>query len=342
MIRLNCFSSDSHGARALAIVVAVHCLPFAGVAWTQGTGRSLDIQPGARQNGMGAAGVALIGDPSDAVWWNPAALGFARSVSVQGTRSRLLPGLYDDVIYLEGAGAVPVGTLGGIGVGFTHLSYGEQDFGNGPFTPNEISPAASVGLRVFPGLSVGATLKWVRIQLAPKWLSGEATTFGFDLGALYRVPTKPLSWSLGLNIQNLGPSVTFVNADQASPLSRNLKIGGAVGAPMPLGSGFELGGTAVFDFNQSLVANDFYTLNGGVEGYAAYSDASAMKGLELIRLALRLGYYDDPLGDIHDVTFGFGARVLWVTTDVAWLPTPPDANLPRVLKLTGGLHFNLP
>ena len=37
-------------------------------ASAQGTGRSLDIQPGGRQNGMGDAGVALADDPTGATW----------------------------------------------------------------------------------------------------------------------------------------------------------------------------------------------------------------------------------------------------------------------------------
>ena len=37
-------------------------LALAVNARAQGTGRSLDIQPGARQNAMGASGVALAGD----------------------------------------------------------------------------------------------------------------------------------------------------------------------------------------------------------------------------------------------------------------------------------------
>ena len=35
---------------------------WAGSALAQGTGRSLDIQPGARENGVGAAGVAVLAE----------------------------------------------------------------------------------------------------------------------------------------------------------------------------------------------------------------------------------------------------------------------------------------
>ena len=44
------------------VLAAALTLLVAGSAHAQGTGRSLDIQPGARQNGMGAAGVALAED----------------------------------------------------------------------------------------------------------------------------------------------------------------------------------------------------------------------------------------------------------------------------------------
>jgi len=43
----------------LALIAAIS---LAGAAFAQGTGRELDIQPGARQNGLGAAGVALADD----------------------------------------------------------------------------------------------------------------------------------------------------------------------------------------------------------------------------------------------------------------------------------------
>ena len=43
---------------------------LAGSAFAQGTGRSLDIQPGGRQNGMGATGVAIAEDATGVSWWS--------------------------------------------------------------------------------------------------------------------------------------------------------------------------------------------------------------------------------------------------------------------------------
>src|SRR5882672_11487149 len=68
-------------------------------ALAQGTGRSLDIQPGGRQNGMGAAGVALPDDATGVTWWNPAGLGFVERAAVELTYAQLVPGLASDVNY---------------------------------------------------------------------------------------------------------------------------------------------------------------------------------------------------------------------------------------------------
>src|SRR5204862_5121879 len=110
--------------RSIAIGLTVLVCVMARPAVAQSTGRFLDIQPGSRENGLGAAGVALLGDPSDALWWNPAALGFAESYSVQYTHAQLVPGLATDVMYNYVAAAVPLGKRFGVGMSGTFLSYG--------------------------------------------------------------------------------------------------------------------------------------------------------------------------------------------------------------------------
>src|SRR5438105_9963187 len=86
-----------------------------GSAHAQGTGRSLDIQPGGRQNGMGAAGVALTGDATGMTWWNPAGLGFADHSAIQVTYAQLVPGLATDVSYNYGTYVQPIKGVGAVG-----------------------------------------------------------------------------------------------------------------------------------------------------------------------------------------------------------------------------------
>lgn len=247
------------------VLAALLATCLAGAALAQGTGRSLDIQPGGRQNGLGAAGVALDEDATGVTWWNPAGLGFVNKSAVEITYAKLVPGLADDVSYNYATYVHPMSGGGAWGLGLVFLSYGTSDRTNeagtvlGQFGSNEFSPALYYGLKLLPEMSIGASLKFIRIQLAPDDLSGVGSTFGLDLAALYRIPAARLR--LGVNVQNLGPSVTFLNEDQKSPLSRNVKVGAAWEASASKEFRFLIVG----DFNQSLVTDKFRTYNTGME-----------------------------------------------------------------------------
>jgi hypothetical protein len=299
----------------------------AGSAFAQGTGRSLDIQPGGRQNGMGAAGVALPEDATGVTWWNPAALGFVEKSAVQLTYAKLVPGLAEDVSYNYGTYVQPIEGFGAFGVGIVFLSYGtsegrdEAGTFTGNFTSNEFSPALYYGTRLLPDLAVGASLKWIRIQLAPDANHGVGTTFGLDLAALYKIPAAHLNF--GMNVQNIGPSVTFINEDQASPLSRNIKVGAAWTPYQDKSFGVHL----VEDFNQSLVTNTFRTYNHGLE--LSYAN----------QFAGRVGWYADPEGQISGFTYGFGASWGSLGLDFGGIPQAKDSGLDDVYKITLGYRF---
>lgn len=296
-------------------------------AWAQGTGRSLDIQPGARQNGMGGVGVALPDDATGVTWWNPAGLGFVDRSAVELTYAQLVPGLATDVSYNYGTWVQPIGGWGSLGFNMVFLSYGSSEgtdpAGNptGTFSSNEFSPQISYGTRVLPDLAVGATLKYVRIQLAPSSVQGVGSTFAVDVGGLYRIPAAHLN--LGITVQNMGPSVTFINEDQASPLSRNLKMGAAWEAL----SKKQFAATLAADFNQSLVTNEFRVYNTGVE--LRFAD----------QLSGRLGYYYDPLGDIQDLTYGLGINWRSLSIDFGSIPQAKNSGLENVKKITLGYRF---
>jgi len=300
---------------------------MAATAYAQGTGRSLDIQPGARQNGMGATGVAIADDATGVTWWNPAGLGFVTKSAIDLTYAQLVPGLASDVSYNYATFVHPTSGWGGLALGLVFLSYGTSEgtdpFGNptGTFTSNEVSPALYYGTKLLPDLSVGASLKYIRIQLAPQSLSGVGSTFGLDLAALYRIPAARLNF--GVNVQNLGPSVTFINEDERSPLSRNVKAGLAWDAYDK--DGFRL--LAAGDFDQSLVTSSFYQLHGGIE--LKYTD----------QIAGRVGYYYDPLGQLEGLTYGLGLGWKGLSLDFGSIPQAKDSGLPNVSKIPLGYRF---
>ena len=311
----------------VAMVVFGAGLAMPLTAMAQGTGRSLDIQPGGRQNGMGGAGVALPDDATGVTWWNPAGLGFVDRAAVELTYAQLVPGLANDVSYNYGTWVQPMGGWGAMGFNIVFLSYGQSEGtdaqGNptGAFGSNEFAPQVSYGTRILPDLSVGATLKYVRIQLAPSSARGVGSTFAVDVGGLYKIPAAHLN--LGATLQNVGPSVTFINEDQASPLSRNLKIGAAWEAASM--KQFTL--TLASDFNQSLVTSDFRVYNNGVE--LRFAD----------QIAGRMGYYYDPLGDIQDLTYGLGISWRSLSIDFGSIPQARNSGLENVKKITLGYRF---
>lgn len=314
----------------LSTTIVLGCvlgLSLASTAFAQGTGRSLDIQPGARQNGLGATGVAIADDATGVTWWNPAGLGFVTKSAIDLTYAQLVPGLATDVNYNYATFVKPTAGWGAFGLGLVFLSYGTSEgtdpFGNptGTFTSNEVSPALYYGTKLLPDLAVGASLKYIRIQLAPQAQSGVGATFGLDVAALYRIPAARLN--LGVNVQNLGPSVTFINEDERSPLSRNVKAGLAWEAYSKEGFKVLLAG----DFDQSLVTDAFWQLHGGME--VRYSD----------QIAGRVGYYHDPLGQLEGLTYGIGLGWKGLAVDFGSIPQAKGSGLPNVSKLTLGYHF---
>jgi hypothetical protein len=307
------------------VVSFVAAISLAGTAFAQGTGRELDIQPGARQNGLGAAGVALADDATGVTWWNPAGLGFVNRAAVEMTYAQLVPDLAPDVNYNYLTYVQPVEGWGAFGIGVVFVSLGQIDQTDvngtqlGTFGSNAFVPGIYYGTRLLPDFSVGAALRYVRLQYAPNSLSGVGTTFAMDLAGLYRIPAARLSF--GANVQNLGPSITFLNEDAASPLSRNIKVGAAWEAY----ASDQLGVTIVEDFNQSLVTSPIRTYNHGLEVRVAQ------------QLAGRLGWYSDPYGHISDLTFGLG--VSWGGLNFDFGSVPQAEGLEHVKKITLGYRF---
>ena len=109
------------------ILTVILGLCLAAAAQAQGTGRSLDIQPGARENGLGAAGVALAEDASGVTWWNPAGLGFVNKAAVELTYAQLVPGLATDATYNYASFVKHMQGWGAFGLVPVFLSYGTSD-----------------------------------------------------------------------------------------------------------------------------------------------------------------------------------------------------------------------
>ena len=335
----------ARSARLLGLLAASALLgtSLASTSFAQSTSgaQSLNITPGARADAMGRAFVAL---PEDATanWWNPAALADARDHSFSLMHAQLVPGLATDVYYEYLGYRMHLPGWGGVGFSFIYLGYGKStatdDAGLelGIFTSYEVSPQLSLGTELLPGLDAGVTLKYVYVNLAPDWATqgdgqGSGDTFGADLAMLYKLKGLPvLGWptNFGVNVQNLGPNIAYIDQDQSDPIGRNLKLGFATrafGTSTPDGQP-GVSGVVSYDFNKSLVYSDEKPIH-NVGAELAYQGT----------FALRTGYIYDKDGDIKDPTFGVGFNISSFTADYA--SVPQAKGLERVNKFSLSYRF---
>ena len=327
----------------LTVCALTACIAFsmAGTLKAQGEAgaHSLIIPPSARANGLGQCYVA-IADDATGIWWNPAGLAFVNNAVVDLMHTQLVPELASDVFYEYFGGAFKVEGLGTIGGSLIYLTYGEWEGRGqnneylGKFRSWEIAPTLSGAVKVWNSIGIGMNLKFIYIDLAPRQATqdnqpGRGSSVAVDIGGLWMVPDfsvmgyKVSRLSLGACASNLGPSVSFVNVDQAAPLPRNLRIGFAY---TPHAS--EYGRvTVVADFNRPLVEFDrSNTYHAGAE--FSYIDL----------IIVRAGYVHDSGGQIWAPTYGLGFTFS-KRYRLDWASIPQSRDLGRVHRWSIGFTF---
>lgn len=298
----------------------------------------LIIQPGARANGMGQSYVAISDDATGA-WWNPAGLAFAKT-NIDLMHSQLVPELASDVFYEFIGGTFEIEGIGMMGVSVIYLTYGEwegrDEFNNylGKFTSWEIAPTVSGAVKLTENIGIGMNLKFVYIDLAPEEATpegeaGRGSSVAVDAGGLWKVPDFSLGGlsirrlNLGVAVSNLGPSITFINRDQAAPLPRNLRTGFAYTPYLTDVGAF----TIVGEVNRPLVEFErSNTYHAGAE--FVYVDLLVVRG----------GYVHDKDGNIEDPTYGLGF-IFNNRIRIDYASIPQAKELGRVHRWSVGVTF---
>ena len=205
----------------------------------------------------------------------------------------------------------------------TYLSYGQstatdeagQD--KGTFSSYELSPAVALGFKFLPNLGLGVAVKYVRVDLAPSSVlrdpsgsgSGVGTSWAFDLGALYRMNRL----RFGTVVTNLGPDITFIDAEQSDPMPRTLRMGG------------------MYD----LMTSDVAQVRAGAEWerplVTLKTPSIYHAGAEFVydnMFSLRTGYLYDKQGDVKGFSGGFGFT--WGGASLEYANVPQATDLDRV------------
>jgi hypothetical protein len=327
------------------------------------------IGPNSRFAGMGETGTSIADDAS-AMHWNPSGLAFQKGTEINFTHSPWLAGLnIGDLFYDYVAGKKDYPSLGGtIGTSLTYLNIGEiivvDEFGNPQPERNykayELALAVAYATKLNPNFAAGITTRFIYSRLSPDELQvgiekGTGTGFAtsFDLSGMYRPVTGPKflrdKFSFGLNLSNLGPKISYVDASQADPLPTQLRFGLSYDV---LQSDFN-NLTLAVDFSKLLVnryddgtSDAFYkaiftSWKGGPKGIAKSFQTSV--GAEYWYgsprlIALRAGFfYEDPSnGNRKFLTLGAGLRYSLYGFDFSYID-PIEENHPLANTLRFGL-----
>ena len=328
------------------------------------------IAPGARQGGMGEAGVAYCNDAT-AVYWNPAGLAFQYQDPEKDSKGEVslmhvkwLPQFnFDDLWYDFLAARYYVEDLGMFGASLTYLNLGENqatdENGNplGTFDSFEYAITASYATQLQENLSLGLNLKYIQSNLTDKAINvgsenrdGRSSSFAVDLGVLWQPAWDFLDnkLSFGANLSNFGPKMTYIDEAQADPLPTNLRLGLAYKL---LDDEFNKI-TLVYDTNRLLVARDAEGSDNVFKAvfYSAWAQGDFFKrfthsiGAEYWYgdlIALRAGYFyeDAKYGDRKFLTFGGGLKYYIFGIDFGYISAEEDHPLSDTMRFSFLVQF---
>jgi hypothetical protein len=329
------------------------------------------ISPNSRASGMGESGVG-VADDAGSIFWNPAGLAFLKGSEVSITHANWLPQFHlSDLFYdyLNYRQDIPEWG-GSIAGSVTYLNLGEFTITDetgpipkGTFKAFEVAATVGFGTTISENWGVGMNLRFINSSLSPigtgqEQGNGIAYDMSFDIALLYKPKTFVIPFtdfdlgehfSVGTNLSNLGPKITYIDAAQADPLPTNLRVGFGF---IPIKDEYN-SLTIALDFSRLLVQRDgkhsdplpqslitSWTKPGFDKVVRSTNTSFGFEywyGSPKL-IALRMGYfYEDPdFGNRKFMTFGAGIRYDNYGFDFSYISTS-DENSP----LSDTLRFTL-
>jgi len=333
----------------------------------------LRVAPDSRAAGMGNTGVA-VADNANAMFWNPAGLGFQENTQVGITHSNWLPEFNAGLFYEYLVATHEVEGVGTFGTNIRFLDLGEtENTAQDGTTLGESNPfELSIGLsyaRRFGNFSVGTSARFIRSKLTDPVqdlgiTGGSASTVAIDLSGLYR--SSPFSLmgtnatvSFGLNVSNLGGTLNF--EDREIPLGSRengevVATGDSIDVTDPIPASFRFGPALTVDFDQynsltfatdvtkSLVSRDEVLTADGETVFTANS------GFEALTDAWGTARGEDREGEVESLSLleqfnvGFGMEY-WYRDLFAlrsgYFYEDPDNGDRQFLTFGAGIRYNI-
>ena len=340
----------------LALILAIPRATFAQSSGGEAAVPFLLLAPDSRFGAIGESGGGLA-DNSAAIFWNPAGIAFLTGTEVSITHSNWLPQFNLDLFYdyLTYRQYFP-DLSGSVTASVTYMNFGEFVRTN-EFSPDPIGKfrafdaALTLGYatKLHPDWGIGMNFRIIHSHLSDKGTgqeegSGVATSVSFDIAGMWRPAHLDIfglnmddRMSIGMNLSNLGPKISYIDQKQADPIPTNFRLGFAFNVFNDEFNSL----IYTLDFSKLLVSrdtsgnsDDFYkaifTAWGDEPFKDELRDIVTTMGLEYwygtpgdFLFALRTGFfYEDPnYGNRKFVTFGAGLRYDIYGFDFSYITT---------------------
>ncbi len=230
------------------MLVSMMCTVAYQVAYAQGEAAVpfLELNPDSRAGGVGESGGGLA-DNSAAIYWNPAGIAFLSGTEISITHSNWLPQFNLDLFYDYLTFRQYIDDLkGSITSSITYMNYGEF-VRTGPDNPDPLGTfhsfdaAFTVGYatKLSPDWGLGFNFRLIYSKLSDQPTGeeqgrGTATSVSFDVAGMWRPATFVLPLidediggkiSIGANLSNLGPKISYIDRAQADPIPTQIRLG---------------------------------------------------------------------------------------------------------------------
>ena len=332
------------------VILTVLAFPGRSLAQGEAAVPFLLLAPDSRFSALGESGAGLA-DNSSAIFWNPAGIAFLTGSDVSITHSNWLPQFNLDLFYDYLSFRMYIEDISGsVTSSLTYMNFGEFIYTDetspdpkGTFSAFDAALTLGYATKLGSDWGVGMNFRIIHSQLSTLQVGeeqgeGVATSVSFDLAAMWRPEVIDLfGWktenrfSVGANLSNLGPKITYIDQAQSDPIPTNLRLGFAFHL---LSDEFN---SLMFtmDFSKLLVSKSETVVNGDTVStsddwyeaiFTAWGDDPGSEELRDIvssfgaeywygtpgdfLFALRAGYfYEDPsYGNRQFMTFGAGLR----------------------------------
>lgn len=316
------------------------------------------LAPDSRAGGIGESGAGLA-DNSAAIFWNPAGIAFLTGSEVSITHSNWLPQFNLDLFYDYLTYRQYIDDIGGsVTASITYMNFGEfvRTSSNSPdpigtFRSFDAALTLGYATKLSNDWGFGFNFRIIHSRLSDKPTeneqgSGVATTVSADVAAMWRPEVLNIPFigdmgnrlSIGANLSNLGPKITYIDQDQSDPIPTNFRLGFAVRVFEDEFNSL----TYTLDFSKLLVnrvdsgqtKDEFYKAIFTAWGDQPFSeelrDIVTSMGLEYwygqpddFMFALRTGFfYEDPsYGNRKFMTLGAGIKYDMYGFDFSYITT---------------------